>query len=1374
LVSCQICHAKDFTGGASANACSSCHGVSAPHPRKPWRSSGGSVFNHTDTDESNAAVCAQCHYPGSPNNPDKLHPLNPAPAGTQPGCYNATLCHANPVPHPVPFLKTDKDESGNGHMTVTSAAFASDCASCHAYVGVSPAATAPLCSTCHTLANPTVAGTDAGTCLSCHAGTAGLPNGPGGTAFPSIAGAHSKHMALPTTLSCDTCHAGSGTGTAQHYTNANARKTAPTGPASVALDATFNAKSGASSFAPTSLTCSNVSCHGGQATPAWQGGTLNSNAQCTACHGVTDVVAGVQFNDAFGRHNLGSHNALTPANGIACTTCHNMANGSAGALAHFKYLNTPAVDGTSTGAPADQMPSGTIAFNGAIVTGGIYTVTSATQGNGSCALTCHTHVHTAAVNTWTAAGVPHPVPFLAGQADTQGNGHLTVTSAAFAADCVTCHAYSVATSTQTAPLCNVCHTLANPTSAGTNAGTCLSCHAGTPGLPNGPGGTTFPSIAGAHLKHMGLATSLTCDTCHTGSGTGTTLHYANANARTGVPAAPGSVSMDPTFASKGSTSSTFTPASLTCSNVRCHGGQITPDWQVGTLNTSTQCTACHAVAASAAAITQYNDAFGRHSMGTHDATVAANSIACTTCHNMASGSSPAATNHFKYLNTAAVDGVSGTPSDQLTSGTISFDPIIVTAASPYTVTTAGTGQGNGGCALTCHTHIHTGPTVDTWQSTGAPHQVPFYSSSPVDTAGNGHMTVTLAQFTADCKTCHAYSGTSPLTNAPLCNVCHKLADPTQVATGAGTCLSCHSGSSFMTVGPTGSTYPNNASAHPKHMALATTLSCDSCHQGVGTLSQVHYDNGNYRTVTPAAPAAVAITAFRSENGGTQSFDPTAFTCSNISCHGGKLTPSWQSAGSINATLGTDCVKCHAINDGTLGTVQYNDAVGRHAWGTHKTAATADCSICHAMNNSSNGALKHFAELDTNPVDSAAKRASGTIHFTTSTAHPISGAMTYDVTTSPFVEGGGGCALTCHTTNHVPANNYWSMPKGTVPHNVPFYKGFLLSGVSHQSVTLAQFNTTCSSCHAYSGASPSSAPLCNVCHLLGDPVQPATGAGTCLSCHVNINGGTSFTTQGPIGGSAWPNLPRAHAKHTALSTFTRGAGKDIPGLVASDPDYPICASCHTGFLPGEGTLSKQTHYDNANTRSGTGATGTTPVKVALHATFNSKASNASATSSTNPTCSAVSCHGGITTPVWSGALPVVTSGSNCTSCHANRSTSTQYNDARGTHNSGEHPNVSCLICHDMNPATNPVSGVTNHYKYLDTTVAAVSPDQRSIDTIKPVIYNGTTITTGVVSGGTILATSSVSVGTANCALTCHTPGGNKTHGPGNDGSWNSTP
>ncbi len=1323
LAACQICHGTRFQGGATANACQVCHGVAAPHPAKPWRIANGSTFTHVTTDPSNAAICAQCHYPGSPNNPVG-HPAEPAPAGTQPGCYNATLCHAqNVAPHPLPFLKADTDAKGNGHMTVTAAQFAADCATCHAYTGVSPTTTAPLCEECHQLADPTLPGTNAGTCLSCHIGASGLPKGPTGTGFPSIAGAHTKHLSLGTTLTCDTCHAGSGSGTFEHYDNANARIWYLAGPAPVQLDALFQAKTGEPlGFSDTALTCSNVSCHGGQATPSWSVGSINSNTQCTACHNVAASAATVtQFNDAFGRHSLGTHNALVPANAIACTTCHNMANGSPGALAHFKYLNTPAVDGVATGSPADQLPSGTIAFNPAIVSGpGTYTVTSLTQGNGGCALTCHTHIHTAAVNDWTIVGVPHPIPFLTGQTDTQGNGHLNATATTFAADCANCHAYTGTSPNAASPLCSTCHALANPTVAATGAGTCLSCHVGPAGLPKGPTGTGFPSIAGAHTKHLSLATALTCDACHAGSGSGTATHYSNANARSGVPSGPATVAIDFLFKAKSGGNPAFTPASLTCSNVSCHGGQATPGWQTGTLNSGTQCTACHGVAASAGTTAQYNDAFGRHSLGTHDATNAANAIACTTCHNMANAS-PGALAHFKYLNTSAVDGVSsGVPADQMPSGTIVFNPVIVTAGT-YTVTSAT--QGNGGCALTCHTHIHVA-AIDTWTASGAPHPIPFYAGQ-TDTQGNAHLTTTAAVFSADCASCHAHSGTSPMAGAPLCNKCHTLANPTTAGTNAGTCLSCHIGASGLPKGPTGTGFPSIAGAHTKHLSLGTTLTCDTCHAGSGSGTFEHYDNANARVLVPTGPAPVVIAATFNAKSGSALFTPAALTCSNVSCHGGKATPSW-SVGSINSN--TQCTACHNVAASAATVTQFNDAFGRHSLGTHNALVPANaiaCTTCHNMANGSPGALAHFKYLNTPAVDGVATGSpadqlpSGTIAFNPAI---VSGPGTYTVTS--LTQGNGGCALTCHTHIHTAAVNDWTIVG--VPHPIPFLTGQTdTQGNGHLNATATTFAADCANCHAYTGTSPNAAsPLCSTCHALANPTVAATGAGTCLSCHV----GPAGLPKGPTG-TGFPSIAGAHTKHLSLATAL------------------TCDACHAGS--GSGTA---THYSNANARSGVPSG---PATVAIDFLFKAKSGGNPAFTPASLTCSNVSCHGGQATPGWqTGTL---NSGTQCTACHgvaASAGTTAQYNDAFGRHSLGTHDAtnaanaIACTTCHNM---ANASPGALAHFKYLNTSAvdgvsSGVPADQMPSGTI---VFNPV-----IVTAGTYTVTSATQ-GNGGCALTCHT-------------------
>ncbi len=1270
-----------------------------------------------------------------------------ATSGTQGNGGCALTCHthvhtaavdtwtAAGTPHPVPFGAGQTDTQNNGHFTASATTFSSDCSSCHAISGTSPSASAPLCNTCHKVANPTLTATGTGTCLSCHSGTAGLPTGPGGASFPSIAGAHAKHMVLPTTLTCDTCHAGSGAGTATHY--ANSRSTA--GPAPVAISVTYNSKAATAAFTPGSLTCSNVSCHGGQTTPAWiTAGSINSATDCTKCHSVTLAPAGTQYNNAFGRHSMGTHNATAAGSTIACTTCHSMTIGSSGALAHFKYLNTPAVDGTATGLPADQMPSGTLVFDAAIVTGArTYSVTSGTQGNGGCALTCHNHIHTPTYETWTASGSSHPIPFLGGQNDSQLNGHLTVTAAAFTSDCAVCHAYTGTSPLVGAPLCSTCHRLADPTVLATGSGTCQSCHGGSAVPTLGPNGSGFPSIAGAHAKHMGLATQLTCDTCHAGSGSGTTTHYTNANARITVPSGPVPVAVSATFTAKTGGSPAFTPASLTCSNVSCHGGQVTPGWQTGLLNSATDCTKCHGVATSAGTVTQFNDGFGRHSMGTHNATTAANAIACTTCHSMGNGSLGAQA-HFKYLDTPAVDGVStGSPADQLPSGTIAFDAAIVSGARTYSTT--GATQGNGGCALTCHTHIHVA-TVETWTASGAPHGIPFLAGQ-VDTQNNGHLTATQATFTADCGTCHATSGTSPVTGAPSCSICHSLANPVAVATGSGTCLSCHVGGSGLPVGPEGASYPSIAGSHGKHLRLPTTLTCDTCHTGSGTGSTTHYTNANARVAPPTGPGSVALDAtYNAQTGGSATFSPSALTCATVSCHGGKTTPAWTAANSIAST--TDCTKCHAINGGSQ-PAQYNDALGRHSYGTHSLAGTADCTLCHDMSaaNASIGAVKHFAELNSTNVGGSSKLPSGTVKFKTGNAtYPISGAMTYSVT-APYAEADGGCAVVCHAQTHTPTPTayHWNAPQGSgASHPIPFLGTDLSTGGNpHQSVTLAQFNGECSNCHDQTGASAKSGPVCTVCHTLGSPLGTGMTVGTCLSCHV----GAAFTTQGPTG-SAWPNLKGSHPKHLALSTFTRGTPALPTGLASTA--YPQCQSCHFKSLPGD---TNNTHYSNASKRVASPIS-SGPASVAVHATFNAQSGTAGFVSSASAfTCSNISCHGGQVTPGWQTGTLTVNANTYCITCHKITSTATQYNDATGRHNNPSAHNQTCDHCHDMSTATNNRTGVVNHFKYLDTTAVRITPDQLSSDTIK--FGGGTTPATGALT-----YTVNATLGRGGCALSCH--------------------
>jgi len=261
----------------------------------------------------------------------------------------------------VPYLAT-------AHTTVNSAGFSSNCASCHAVTGTSPSATAPTCGTCHTAGSPLTASN----CTSCHA------TPPTGSTYPGIAGRHAKHEALATvTGACGTCHTGLTTGSQAHYDRANAvpgKNALRVAPGDVAFVTTFNARTGASSFSSTALTCANVSCHGGQSAPSWQTGTITVNTQCTSCH-----ASGTgQFNS----YNSGEHSKHSGGS-FACTECHDMnvgTNNKPGVVNHFSFLGTTGMEGPAK--DTFRNPTGSV----------VYTP-GTTAGTGRCNGTCHSKSH---------------------------------------------------------------------------------------------------------------------------------------------------------------------------------------------------------------------------------------------------------------------------------------------------------------------------------------------------------------------------------------------------------------------------------------------------------------------------------------------------------------------------------------------------------------------------------------------------------------------------------------------------------------------------------------------------------------------------------------------------------------------------------------------------------------------------------------------------------------------------------------------------------------------------------------------------------------------------------------------------------------------
>jgi predicted CxxxxCH...CXXCH cytochrome family protein len=223
---------------------------------------------------------------------------------------------------------------------------------------------------------------------------------------------------------------------------------------------------------------------------------------------------------------------------------------------------------------------------------------------------------------------------------------------------------------------------------------------------------------------------------------------------------------------------------------------------------------------------------------------------------------------------------------------------------------------------------------------------------------------------ASCTECHGedYSGgiskvscTSPTAVSGFtCHVSSPVDKPTE-------CVSCHGGvsASGVPTGPFGSndpkSAPNRQFAHTKHIALAG-IGCDTCHlkAGTGTAGHAKADLAGGRKSATVNGAFV-----HNDNG----------TCSNVSCHGGKVTPAWvDTTEIIVANNNIDCLKCHApaTTAGIPGIPQYNSFyTGLHVFHLDPAGVNANCTDCHNIGTLTNFQL-HFSGIATNTLTSPDK------------------------------------------------------------------------------------------------------------------------------------------------------------------------------------------------------------------------------------------------------------------------------------------------------------------------------------------------------------------------------------------------------------------
>ncbi len=180
---------------------------------------------------------------------------------------------------------------------------------CHGASLAGVSSSGPSCTRCHSMPKTAI-------CGSCHA------------ILPATGG-HLAHMTTGMNIVCGSCHA---SGCNKHNN----------GTVDVAIYPAYYAKS-AGTVTFNVSTCSKISCHGGQTTPNWTGGTINVNTECTVCH----AFGTAEYNSySSGRHYL---HLLDPLNGpqpkLTCTACHDTFKL---ATSHFTTLNTTAMEGPAS------------------------------------------------------------------------------------------------------------------------------------------------------------------------------------------------------------------------------------------------------------------------------------------------------------------------------------------------------------------------------------------------------------------------------------------------------------------------------------------------------------------------------------------------------------------------------------------------------------------------------------------------------------------------------------------------------------------------------------------------------------------------------------------------------------------------------------------------------------------------------------------------------------------------------------------------------------------------------------------------------------------------------------------------------------------
>jgi predicted CxxxxCH...CXXCH cytochrome family protein len=792
---CQKCHGTAFNGGKTpagitSSSCVACHGVAAPHSKKPWR---GSTRTHASVDQSNAAVCAQCHTAGA----NLSTPVITTYAGGTPGCFNSTLCHGA-VGHASDPRQPWSSADNHGKAAKGSPDAGDGMALCRACHGqpLSGNGSVPSCFSCHqtaphspspwrrTITTP-AARTHADTntqnatvCAGCHQGNQRL------TVPVAVTG-------TPSCFDNSMCHGATGHNDTTLFPVPAQAWNVPVNHGAKAKGSTAAGNSGFTY-------CRNCHGTGSTADPLFKGGrALTSCMNVLGCHGLLNN-APHPSKPWRGTTAAGStgHPSTNTSNDAICAICH-----------------TNGANSSRTPQPQD-LKGNTGCFNATMchgITGHADTTVypapwSAPVNHGAFA---RTDPSAGATKGFSYCQHCHGTDFSGGNAQQS---------------CYPCHTVS-APHPKKADWTLAAGTLSHVNTGEGNAAICTGCHnAATKNLsttpvnyvarfaPAGSFTTALPGCFNGSLCHSDVRKTTNCNACH--GPLSTTVFNSLAGVTTASDAAVGA-----------------------------HISHLNAASQTVPLSANVACGECHTVPAAPAIAGVHRNGAVNVTFGSLATT---GGLTPTTARDAGTGAL-VCTNTWCHGATL-VGGTNKTPRWNDTTYLAGSGCGTCHGYPPATATHAGKAPTD---CIGCHAHVNaagngfTDPTKHingTIDATGG-HAVPFPTHnatlSPFTSCLGCHVNGPLPAGTLPLATpTYPYpNGTAPNFSAPNCQACHVKAAPVG---NVARCDSCH-GTSANGGRPVGTNFPDQRGGHAigEH-----NVACAICHSGGGTGTSAH-GNGNH-------------------------------------------------------------------------------------------------------------------------------------------------------------------------------------------------------------------------------------------------------------------------------------------------------------------------------------------------------------------------------------------------------------------------------------------------------------------------------------------------------------------------------------------------